>query len=148
MDYNITGRADFKNGVSIGTKHLHHPGTTSKFKLKIDANQIIAVNKLIVSCIAGYNDFKAYPPDPKPSITIPGLIHERPCGVNTVFKYNPYQCPTIYDIEIESPAFFEITIVLQGTLFTCNKGRGMLGYSEAIGFAMQDQSNQGVNISI
>ena len=144
MDYNITGRADFKNGASVVTKHLHHPGTVSKFQLNIDANQIMATSKLIVSCIAGYSNFKAIPPEPLPTITIPGLIQEKACGVNTVLKYNPYQCPTIYDVEIESPSFFEITIILQGTLFTCNKGRGMLGYSEAIGFAMQNQSNQGV----
>jgi hypothetical protein len=104
----------------------------------------MATSKLIVSCIAGYSNNIPFPPEPHPTITIPGLINERPCGINTAFSFNPLQCPTIYDIEVASPAFFEINIILQGTLFTCNKGRGMLGYSEAIGFAMQNQSNQGV----
>jgi hypothetical protein len=155
VDYNITGRADFENGAVTTAIHLHHPGV-SNVRLNLADNQIIAASKLVVSCIAGYSNGVPFPPEPCPEITIPGLIDNVPCGVGTAFNYNPYKVPgfdkypvTItegsqeYNVVVDSPAFFQINISLRGCLFTCNKGHGMISPTEAIGFAMQNQSNQG-----
>jgi hypothetical protein len=155
MDYNITGRADFENGAVSTAIHLHQPGV-SNVRLNLANNQLIAISKLRVSCIAGYSNGVPYPPEPCPEITIPGLIDNVPCGVGATFNYNPYKVPgfekypvTItegsqeYNVVVDSPAFFQISISMRGCLYTCNKGRGMLSPTEAIGFAMQNQSNQG-----
>lgn len=141
MDYNITGRADFQNHASVSTKHLHHPGQ-SRFRVNLKDNQIIATSKLVVSCIAGYSNFIPFPPVPNPTITITELIENQPCGVGTVFNFSPYKVPTQYEILLDSPAFFEITITFCGCLYTF-LGNRTISHKEAIGFAMQGPNRQG-----
>jgi len=146
MDYNITGRADYKNKAQIATTFLHRSNKDNfGCLIPIQENQIIAVSSVIVKCIAGYSNFKPYPPNPMPLITIPGLIEDAKCDVSTRFTLNPYQAATFANrqVKVHSSCFFELTIILEGTLYTCNKGKGMLSLKEAIGFAMSGMNYQG-----
>lgn len=142
MDYNFSGRTDFKNHTSVHTKHLHHPGK-SKFRFNLKDNQIIATSRLIVNCIAGYSNGVPFAPEPRPTITIAGLIDNQPCGVGTVFNFNPYLVPTQYELIIDSPAFFQIEVIFYGCLYTFKEGRS-ISHKEAIGFAMQGANRQGM----
>lgn len=141
MDYNITGRADFQNFATVSTQHLHHPGQ-SHFRFNLKENQIIATSRLIVSCIAGYSRGIPFPPDPCPTISIAGLIENQPCGVNSTFNFSPYRVPTQYELVVDSPSFFQITVIFNGCLYTFKEGRS-ISHKEAIGFAMQGANRQG-----
>lgn len=145
MDYNITGRSEFTHKV-ISTDHMHYPGnpTSSKFLLKLEENQMFAVSRLRISCIAGYSNFQPIPPSPLPLITIPGLIEKLPCGKGTTKDLLMHGVIDIgcREVQIESSQFFKINVQIVGMLYTLKDGCS-LSHKECAGFSMVSQSDQG-----